>query len=329
MENSKTPFNNGAYIEKQTKLIEKRINDTGSRMYLEVGGKLFEDMHGSRVLPGFLPDNKMRILSHFTDRACVIVAVSADDIQSGKKKHDNGLSYAQDAVMTALRFSKLGIPLCGIAITRYKGQERAEKFSEMISEKGFRCIFNRFMRGYPTDTQLVVSEKGFGRNGFLETDRDLVIVTGPGPGSGKMETCLSQIYGEKKRGNTAGYSKFETFPVYDLELKHPLNLAYEAATADLGDVNMYDPFHLKAYGIKAVSYNRDTEAFPVLSALLTAVNGSCPYRSPTDMGINAVGRCIEDDEAVREASKQEILRRLDQCSDPREYERIKQIAQLI
>ncbi len=302
-------FDNDRYIKLQAEHIRERIRQLGGKLYLEFGGKLFDDYHASRVLPGFAPDSKMRMLENLAKDAEVVVVINADDIESSKRRSDIGITYDDDVLRLMDIFRGAGIPVCGVAITHFTGQPHAEAFQARLESMGVHCYRHYLIDGYPSNVDLIVSDEGFGKNDFIETTRPLVVVTAPGPGSGKLATCLSQIYHEHKRGVNAGYAKFETFPVWNLPLKHPVNVAYEAATADLDDNNIIDPFHLDAYGEITVNYNRDVETFPVLKAMMERLFGESPYQSPTDMGVNMVGRCISDDEVVQEAAKSEIVRR--------------------
>ena len=305
----KIGFDCEKYMTIQSRNIRERIEKFGGKLYLEFGGKLFDDYHASRVLPGFEPDAKIKMLAKISDEVEIIIAINADDIEKNKLRGDLGISYDDDTLRLIDIFRSLGFYVGSVVITRYAGQPSADKFRQRLCDLGMKSFLHYSIPGYPSDVQSIVSDEGFGRNEFIETERPLVVVTAPGPGSGKMATCLSQLYHENKRGVKAGYAKFETFPVWNLPLKHPVNIAYEAATADLDDVNMIDPFHLEAYGQTAVNYNRDVEIFPVLQAMMTEILGECPYKSPTDMGVNMVGFCITDDEAVREAAGKEMLRR--------------------
>ena len=302
-------FDNDKYIRIQSEHIRERIAQFGNKLYLELGGKLFDDMHASRVLPGFLPDSKLHMLTQLQDSLEIIIVISAEDIERNKVRQDLGITYDEDVLRLREEFMNRGFMVSSVVITHYAGQRSADTYRQRLERKGIRVYYHYIIDGYPHNVELIASEEGFGRNEYVETTRPLVVVTAPGPGSGKMAVCLSQLYNEHARGKDAGYAKFETFPVWNLPLKHPLNVAYEAATADLQDVNMIDPFHLEAYGKTAVNYNRDVEIYPVLEALFTSIYGKSPYQSPTDMGVNMVGFCISDDEAVREASKQEIIRR--------------------
>ena len=302
-------FDNNQYLKTQSEQIRHRIAQFGGKLYLEFGGKLFDDYHASRVLPGFEPDSKMRMLQQLSDDVEIVIAINANDIEKNKVRGDLGITYDTDVLRLIDTFRELGLYVGSVVLTRYAAQAAADVFLKRLESLGVRCFKHYTIPGYPSDVQYIVSDDGFGKNEFIETSRPLVVVTAPGPGSGKMATCLSQLYHEHKRGVSAGYAKFETFPVWNLPLKHPVNLAYEAATADLNDVNMIDPFHLEAYGEKAVNYNRDVEIFPVLSAIFKRIHGSCPYQSPTDMGVNMVGNCIVNDAVCCDASRREILRR--------------------
>ena len=305
----KIGFDNGKYLAMQSEHIRERIDKFGGKLYLEFGGKLFDDFHASRVLPGFEPDSKIRMLQQLADDAEIVIAVNANDIEKNKVRGDLGITYDDDCLRLMDSFASLGLYVGSIVITQYAGQNAADAFVKRLDALGVRHYFHYPIAGYPSDVSHIVSDDGFGKNDYIETSRSLVVVTAPGPGSGKMATCLSQLYHEHKHGVNAGYAKFETFPIWNLPLKHPVNLAYEAATADLNDVNMIDPFHLEAYGVTTVNYNRDVEIFPVLRAMFERIYGECPYKSPTDMGVNMAGNCIVDDEACREASRMEILRR--------------------
>ena len=303
----KIGFDNEKYLKMQSEHIRERISKFGDKLYLEFGGKLFDDYHASRVLPGFQPDSKLRMLLQLADQAEIVIAISAADIEKNKIRGDLGITYDVDVLRLIQAFRDSGLYVGSVVITRYT--PAADQFKTKLQSMGIKVYRHYSIDGYPADIPFIVSENGYGRNEYIETTRPLVIVTAPGPGSGKMATCLSQLYHENRRGIKAGYAKFETFPVWNLPLNHPVNLAYEAATADLNDVNMIDPFHLEAYGVTTVNYNRDVEIFPVLSAMFEGIYGSCPYKSPTDMGVNMAGNCIVDDEACREAGRQEIIRR--------------------
>ena len=305
----KVGFDSQKYIRLQSERIRERISQFGGKLYLEFGGKLFDDYHASRVLPGFEPDNKIKMLLELRDQAEIVIAICAGDIEKNKRRGDLGITYDADVMRLIDIFRGFGLYVGSIVITQYADQPAAAVFEKRMTALGLRVYRHYPIPNYPADLRLVVSDEGYGRNDYIETTRQLVVVTAPGPGSGKMATCLSQLYHEHKRGVQAGYAKYETFPVWSLPLKHPVNLAYEAATADLADVNMIDPFHLEAYGETTVTYNRDVEIFPVLEAMFRQIYGECPYKSPTDMGVNMIGSAIIDDEACREASKQEIIRR--------------------
>jgi len=305
----KLAFDNDKYLQTQSAHIRERIGKFGGKLYLEFGGKLYDDNHASRVLPGFQPDSKLRMLLQLKDQVEMVIVINADDIEKNKIRGDLGITYDRDVIRLIDVFRDLGLYVSSVVLTRFHGQALAKAFQARLEGLGIRVYHHFDIAGYPSDTAHIVSEEGFGKNDYIETTRELVVVTAPGPGSGKLATCLSQLYHEHKRGNTAGYAKFETFPIWNLPLNHPVNLAYEAATADLNDVNMIDPFHLEAYGVTTVNYNRDVEAFPVLVAIFEKILGHCPYQSPTDMGVNMVGNCILDDEAACYASRQEIIRR--------------------
>ncbi|MDY5349013.1 MAG: DUF1846 domain-containing protein, partial [Candidatus Ventricola sp.] len=302
-------FDSQKYIRLQSERIRERIAQFGGKLYLEFGGKLFDDYHASRVLPGFEPDNKIRMLLDLRDQAEIVIAINAGDIEKNKRRGDLGITYDTDVMRLIDIFRGFGLYVGSIALTQYAGQPSAVVFENRMKALGLRVYRHYRIPNYPADLKLVVSDEGYGRNDYIETTRSLIVVTAPGPGSGKMATCLSQLYHEHKRGIKAGYAKFETFPIWNLPLKHPVNLAYEAATADLNDVNMIDPFHLEAYGVTTVNYNRDIEIYPVLRTIFERIYGECPYKSPTDMGVNMAGFSITDDEACCEASRQEIIRR--------------------
>ena len=302
-------FDNDKYLQTQSAHIRERIAKFGGKLYLEFGGKLYDDNHASRVLPGFQPDSKLRMLLQLKDQVEMVIAINADDIERNKVRGDLGITYDRDVIRLIDIFRGFGLYVSSVVLTRFHGQSLAKAFQSRLEGLGIKVYHHYDIAGYPNDTAHIVSPEGFGKNDYIETTRSLVVVTAPGPGSGKLATCLSQLYHEHIRGNTAGYAKFETFPIWNLSINHPVNLAYEAATADLNDVNMIDPFHLDAYGITTVNYNRDVEAYPVLVAIFEKILGECPYKSPTDMGVNMVGNCIVDDEAARHASRQEILRR--------------------
>ena len=302
-------FDNDKYIKLQTEKIQERIASFGGKLYLEFGGKLFDDYHASRVLPGFCPDSKIKMLLNMKENAEVIIVVSATSIEQNKMRGDLGISYDLDALRLIDAFGEIGISVGGVVISQYAQQSAADNFIKRLKNLGVPVYRHYSIPGYPTNVKRIVSEDGYGKNEYIETKKPLVVVTAPGPGSGKMATCLSQLYHDHMRGIKAGYAKFETFPIWNIPLKHPVNMAYEAATVDLNDVNMIDPFHLDATGTTAVNYNRDIEIFPVLKAIFEKIYGECPYKSPTDMGVNMAGYCITDDKAVCDASKMEIVRR--------------------
>ena len=330
---TKLGFDNEKYLKLQSQKIKDRLSYFGGKLYLEFGGKLFDDFHASRVLPGFKPDSKVSMLLEIKDVAEIVICISADDIERSKRRGDLGITYDEDTLRLIDAFRGRGLYIGSVVLTHYRGQAVADQFIKRLEMLGIKTYKHYIIPDYPSNIPLIVSDEGFGKNDYIETERSVVVVTAPGPGSGKMATCLSQLYHEHKRGIRAGYAKFETFPIWNLSLKHPLNLAYEAATADLDDVNMIDPFHLEAYGETAVNYNRDVEIFPVLDAMFKHIYGESPYKSPTDMGVNMIASCITDDEACREASKQEIIRRYyaAQCSvrqglsDPCEVRKIELI----
>lgn len=305
----KIGFDNNKYLEMQSSRIRERINEFGGKLYLEFGGKLFDDFHASRVLPGFHPDSKLQMLLQLKDDAEIVLVVSAEDIEKSKVRGDLGITYDVDAVRLINEFTKIGLKVGSVVLTKYAPHPKVKAFENRLNSLKIKFYHHYIIDGYPSNISKIVSDDGYGKNGYIETTRRLVIVTAPGPGSGKMATCLSQLYHEHKRGIKAGYAKFETFPIWNLPLRHPVNMAYEAATADLNDINMIDPWHLEAYGETTVNYNRDVEIFPVLKATFDRIYGECPYKSPTDMGVNMAGNCIIDDEAVKEASRQEIIRR--------------------
>ena len=302
-------FDNDLYIQSQSQHIRSRIEKFGGKLYLEFGGKLYDDNHAARVLPGFQPDSKLRMLLKLKDKVEMVIAINADDIEKNKVRGDLGITYDRDVIRLIDVFRDFGLYVSSVVLTRFCGQSLATAFQARLETMGIKVYHHYDIPGYPANISHIVSDEGYGRNDYIETTRELVVVTAPGPGSGKLATCMSQLFHEHKRGVKAGYAKFETFPVWNLPLNHPVNLAYEAATADLSDVNMIDPFHLEAYGETTVNYNRDVEAFPVLVTMFERILGECPYKSPTDMGVNMVGNCIVDDEVCREASRQEILRR--------------------
>lgn len=305
----KTGFDNSRYLKMQSQHIRERIEQFDNKLYLEFGGKLFDDFHASRVLPGFEPDSKLKMLLELKDQTEIILVISAESIEQNKVRGDLGITYDEDALRLINIFEKMGFLVGGVVITKYAGQAAADKYRARLKNLNIPSYLHYSIEGYPSNVPLIVSDEGYGKNEYIETSRPLVVVTAPGPGSGKMACCLSQLYHEHKRGIKAGYAKFETFPIWNLPLKHPVNIAYEAATADLNDVNMIDPFHLEAYGETTVNYNRDVEIFPVLNAIFEKISGKSPYKSPTDMGVNMAGKCIDNDEVCREASKQEIIRR--------------------
>ena len=305
----KIGFDNERYIEMQSAHIRERIAQFGGKLYLEFGGKLFDDYHAARVLPGFAPDSKIRMLIQLKEQAEIVIAINANDIEKNKVRGDLGITYDLDTLRLIDAFRSFGLLVGSVVLTRWQDQPAAIKFQKRLESLGVRVYRHYSIAGYPSDIDHIVSDEGYGKNEYIETSRSLVIVTAPGPGSGKMATCLSQLYHDHKCGIQSGYAKFETFPIWNLPLKHPVNVAYEAATADLNDMNMIDPFHLEAYGKTTVNYNRDVEIFPVVSAMFRRIYGECPYKSPTDMGVNMAGNCIVDDEVVRAAAKMEIVRR--------------------
>ena len=302
-------FDNDKYLKLQSQKIKERISLFGERLYLEFGGKMFDDFHASRVLPGFAPDSKIKMLIELREEAEIIISINTEDIEKNKVRGDLGITYDNDVLRLIDAFRGYGLYVGAVVMSRYESNPAADAFKQKLEKLGIKVYKHYAIPGYPHNVPLILSESGFGRNEYIETTRSIVVVTAPGPGSGKMATCLSQIYHESRMGRKSGYAKFETFPVWNLPLSHPVNLAYEAATADLADVNMIDPYHLEAYGSMAVNYNRDVEVFPVLRSMLTGILGECPYKSPTDMGVNMAGFCIYDDEAVCDAAGQEILRR--------------------
>ena len=305
----KIGFDNEKYLCMQSEHIRERINQFDNKLYLEFGGKLFDDYHAARVLPGFAPDSKLRLLKQLSDQAEIVIVISARDIEKNKVRGDLGITYDSDVLRLMDSFRENGLYVGSVVITQYSGQESAVLFKNRLENLDIPVYMHYCINGYPSNIPLIISDDGYGKNDYIVTSRPLVIVTAPGPGSGKMATCLSQLYHEHKRGIHAGYAKFETFPIWNLPLKHPVNLAYEAATADLNDINMIDPFHLEAYGVTTVNYNRDVEIYPVLNTIFEKIYGKSPYKSPTDMGVNMAGKCICDDEVCREASRQEIVRR--------------------
>lgn len=305
----KIGFDNAKYIRLQSQNIRDRIAMFGGKLYLEFGGKLFDDYHASRVLPGFEPDAKVKMLLELKDDAEIVIAINADAIEKNKRRGDLGITYDLDTLRLIDAFRGIGLYVGSVVITQYTGQPSAQAFEKRLTQLGVKVYRHYPIADYPSNISFIISDEGFGKNDYIETERKLVVVTAPGPGSGKMATCLSQLYHENKRGIKAGYAKFETFPIWNIPLKHPVNVAYEAATADLNDVNMIDPFHLEAYGKTTVNYNRDIEIFPVLNAMFEAISGESPYKSPTDMGVNMAGFAISDNDVVCEAAKQEIIRR--------------------
>ena len=305
----KTGFDNEKYLRIQSEQIKKRISQFGDKLYLEFGGKLFDDNHASRVLPGFQPDSKLQMLLQLKDEAEIVMVISALDIEKNKVRGDLGITYDEDVLRLKDEFENIGLYVSGVVITHYNGQASADSYRKRLERKGIKVYFHYTIEGYPNNVALIDSEEGFGKNDYVQTSRPLVIVTAPGPGSGKMAVCLSQLYHENKRRVKAGYAKFETFPVWNLPLKHPVNIAYEAATADLNDVNMIDPFHLEAKGEISVNYNRDIEIFPVLNAIFESIYGENPYKSPTDMGVNMIGFCMSDEDVCCDAARDEIIRR--------------------
>ena len=305
----KIGFDNQKYLTMQSERIRERISEFGGKLYLEFGGKLFDDFHASRVLPGFEPDSKLQMLLQLKDEAEIVIVISAQDIEKAKLRADLGITYDVDVIRLINEFTNKGLLIGSVVLTKYTPSARVLAFEDKLHSLGYNVYHHYTIEGYPSNIAKIVSDEGYGKNDYIETTRKLVVITAPGPGSGKMATCLSQLYHENKRGIKAGYAKFETFPIWNLPLNHPVNMAYEAATADLNDVNMIDPWHLAAYGETTVNYNRDVEIFPVLKATFDKIYGACPYQSPTDMGVNMAGNCIVDDEAVSEASRQEIIRR--------------------
>ena len=305
----KKGFDNDKYLQMQSEHIRERIAQFDNKLYLEFGGKLFDDYHASRVLPGFQPDSKLQMLLQLKEQAEIVIVISAEDIISSKVRGDYGITYDLDVLRLIDAFQEMGLYVGSVCVTKYTAAAEVEAFEKRLSSLGIRTFRHYKIPGYPNDVARIVSDEGYGRNEYIETERPLVVITAPGPGSGKMAVCLSQLYHEYKRGVKAGYAKFETFPIWNIPLKHPVNLAYEAATADLNDVNMIDPFHLEAYGVTTVNYNRDIEIFPVVNAMFELIAGQSPYKSPTDMGVNMAGNCIVDDAACCEASRNEIVRR--------------------
>lgn len=309
MHEHKIGFDNEKYLKMQSEHIRRRIAQFGDKLYLEFGGKLFDDYHASRVLPGFKPDSKLQMLLQLKDEAEIVIVINSDDIEKNKIRGDLGITYDVDVIRLINVFTKIGLYVSSVVLTRYDNQPTADAFQSRLESLGIKVYHHYSIKGYPSDLKHIISDDGYGKNDYIETSRRLVVITAPGPGSGKMATCLSQLYHDHKRGIDAGYAKFETFPIWNLPLRHPVNIAYEAATADLNDVNMIDPFHLEAYGETTVNYNRDVEIFPVLNAMFENILGESPYKSPTDMGVNMAGNCIIDDEVVCKAAKDEIIRR--------------------
>ena len=305
----KTGFDNNKYLKIQSEQIKKRIAQFGDKLYLEFGGKLFDDHHASRVLPGFEPDSKLQMLMQLKDEVEILIVISSLDIEKNKVRGDLGITYDEDVLRLRGEFEKVGLYVSSVVITHYNGQSSVDAYRKRLERLGIKVYYHYTIDGYPNNVALIDSDEGFGRNDFIETTKPLVVVTAPGPGSGKMAVCLSQLYHENKRNQKAGYAKFETFPVWNLPLKHPVNIAYEAATADLNDINMIDPFHFEAYGEVAASYNRDIEIFPVLNALFEGIYGESPYKSPTDMGVNMIGFCMNDEDVCCNAAREEIIRR--------------------
>lgn len=309
MNNNKIGFDNDKYLKMQSEHIRERISQFGDKLYLEFGGKLLDDFHASRVLPGFKPDSKLQMLMQLKDEAEIVIVINSNDIEKNKIRGDLGITYDIEVIRLLNVFSQKGLYVSSVVLTQYSGQASADAFQSRLESKGIKVYHHYHINGYPSDLKLIMSDDGYGKNDYIETTRKLVVITAPGPGSGKMATCLSQLYHEHKRNISAGYAKFETFPIWNIPLRHPVNIAYEAATSDLNDVNMIDPFHLEAYGKTTVNYNRDVDIFPVLNAMFEMILGSSPYKSPTDMGVNMAGNCIIDNDVVCEASKQEIIRR--------------------
>ncbi len=306
---AKIGFDNDKYIALQSQNIRDRIDMFGGKLYMEFGGKLFDDFHASRVLPGFKPDSKVKMLLELKDEAEIVIVINANAIEKNKRRGDLGITYDLDTLRLIDAFRDIGLYVGSVVITCFTGQPLAIAFEKRLNTLGIKTYRHYPIKDYPSDIPLIVSDEGFGKNDYIETTRHLVVITAPGPGSGKMATCLSQLYQDHKRGVKAGYAKFETFPIWNLPLKHPVNVAYEAATADLSDVNMIDPFHLEAYGKTTVNYNRDVEIFPVLNAIMERILGKSPYKSPTDMGVNMAGFAISNDRAVKSAACGEIIRR--------------------
>ena len=309
MNSSLIGFDNEKYLKTQSEHIRSRIDSFGGKLYLEFGGKLYDDYHASRVLPGFKPDSKLQMLMQLKDEAEIVIVINAGDIEKNKLRGDLGITYDVDVLRLYKVFTDIGLYVSSVVLTQYEGQRQADAFQKRLEAFGIKVYHHYKINGYPSNLQLIMSDEGYGKNDYIKTERKLVVITAPGPGSGKMATCLSQLYHEYKRGIAAGYAKFETFPIWNLPLRHPVNIAYEAATADLNDLNMIDPFHLEAYGETTVNYNRDVEIFPVLNAMFEKIMGESPYKSPTDMGVNMAGNCIIDNDIVCKAAKDEIVRR--------------------
>ncbi|MDR0425803.1 MAG: DUF1846 domain-containing protein [Clostridiales bacterium] len=315
-------FDNEKYLKMQSARIRERLDKFGGKLYLEFGGKLFDDYHAARVLPGFEPDSKLKMLLELREQAEIVIAISAEDIAKNKVRGDLGITYDLDVLRLIDAFREAGLLVGAVVLTHYAGQTQARAFEARLIKLGLKVCRHFPIQGYPFDVPLIVSEEGFGLNDYIDTRRPIVVVTAPGPGSGKMAVCLSQLYHDHKRGIAAGYAKFETFPIWNLPLKHPVNIAYEAATADLNDINMIDPFHLEAYGVTTVNYNRDVEVFPVLNNMFETIYGASPYKSPTDMGVNMAGNCIVDDAVVSAAASQEIIRRHYQAMCDRRQDKV-------
>ncbi|MBQ7782875.1 MAG: DUF1846 domain-containing protein [Oscillospiraceae bacterium] len=309
MNSAKIGFDNDKYLKMQSDHIKERISQFGDKLYLEFGGKLFDDYHASRVLPGFKPDSKLQMLLQLKEQVEIVIVINSSDIEKNKVRGDLGITYDTDVIRLFNLFTKAGLYVSSVVLTQYEGQATADAFQQRLEALGIKVYHHYHIKGYPSNLPYIMSDEGYGRNEYIETTHNLVVITAPGPGSGKMATCLSQLYHDHKHNIKAGYAKFETFPIWNIPLRHPVNLAYEAATSDLNDVNMIDPFHLEAYGVTTVNYNRDVEIFPVLNAMFEKIIGESPYKSPTDMGVNMAGNCIIDDETVCEASRQEIIRR--------------------
>ena len=309
MNSTRIGFDNAKYLKMQSEHIKERISQFGDKLYLEFGGKLFDDYHASRVLPGFKPDSKLQMLLQLKEQVEIVIVINSSDIEKNKVRGDLGITYDTDVIRLFNLFTKAGLYVSSVVLTQYEGQATADAFQQRLEALGIKVYHHYHIKGYPSNLPYIMSDEGYGRNDYIETTHNLVVITAPGPGSGKMATCLSQLYHDHKRNIKAGYAKFETFPIWNIPLRHPVNLAYEAATSDLNDVNMIDPFHLEAYGVTTVNYNRDVEIFPVLNAMFEKIIGESPYKSPTDMGVNMAGNCIIDDEFVCEASRQEIIRR--------------------